>query len=111
MINYFAKFILETEPNTDVIVSTSIFQKKIEGHPKSHTHTQSKKFTNFERVVGVLEQKHEQTNSPKVEALLTRGQGSLELRLVDEPTPINVHHLEAPNDVWMGPGGEIGVPM
>ena len=45
----------------------------------------------------MLEEKHEETNSPKIEPLQARGKSLLQFFIINEATSISAHYLKAPN--------------
>jgi hypothetical protein len=51
----------------------------------------------------ILEEKHEQPNSPNTKPLVTRRNSLLQLVLVNKSTPISINHLKAPNNIWRCP--------
>lgn len=72
---------------------------------------EKEKLTNSRRIVWILEEKHEQPNSPNIKPLIPRRKGLLQLILINKSTPVLIHHLKAPNHIWVCPWWKTRVPI
>jgi len=59
--------------------------------------------TNCEGLVWILEEEHEETNGPETKMVKPGRESLLQFTLIDEATPIPVHHLKAGDHVLRCP--------